>query len=283
MVSQSVPNGTVLHPCARHVTPTHHGIAATSQPVTTHTDPDRWYRRRRPEPSPVRPRTISTPTAWYRRASRAALTCIRVKTQTNPQNNMPSKRPIRATDSIPTQRMVSSKRPNCQQTTHMVRQHHTPTAWYRRSVPSETEPTPVCLSQPDPQTTVSPERPVVDSGHPPGMCGTWPLLAVWDPKLNMGSLSSHRQESHLECAAPGNVRLLAARHNVGFAVSAMKNSAHQCCKPKNLISADTFANSIVSRGCPEQDHNSLTFANGSSPDPAPIFRFGVFSLDERSQ
>ena len=52
-------------------------------------------------------------------------------------------------------------------------------------------------------------------------------------------------------------------------MSAIKNSAHQWCKPKNLIWVDTFANSIVSLDTPEQDYNSLTFANGSSPNPAP--------------
>ena len=65
--------------------------ARSAQPnLRVHTDPDGWYRRRRPDrrqPSPVSPITTSTPTAWYRRASRAALTCTRVQDASQPTDH----------------------------------------------------------------------------------------------------------------------------------------------------------------------------------------------------
>ena len=55
-----------------------------------HTDPDGWCRQWRPDRrqlTPVSPRTTSIPTAWYRRASRAAQTCTRVQDARHPADH----------------------------------------------------------------------------------------------------------------------------------------------------------------------------------------------------
>ena len=76
MVSQSVPSGTDLHPCARRKTSHRPWCRRSAQSVQLpHPDPVGRCRRWRPDrrqPSPVIPRTTSTHTAWCRRASRAA-------------------------------------------------------------------------------------------------------------------------------------------------------------------------------------------------------------------
>ena len=123
----------------------------------------------------------------------------------------------------------------------------TPTARYRRSVPSETGQTTCASLQPDLKSTVSPERPEIDRGHhspswsvrhlaaprsvgpavflgsppthdthlvPPGVCGSWPLLAVWDPILVLGTLSTRNEDG-----PSWSVRHLAAPRSVGPAVS----------------------------------------------------------------
>ena len=132
MVSQSVPSGTVLHPCAGRK-PTHRT----------------WCR----QSVPSEQLSQSRPNGWYRRS---------VPTVGNPT--------LHSTTAPHSHRAVSSKRP--------------------RAKPNQ--PPCACL-QTDPQTTVSPERPVVDSGHPPGVCGTWPLSVGSEFKHVCGTW---------ECAAP---------------------------------------------------------------------------------
>ena len=104
---------------------------------------------------------------------------------------------------------VSQKRPD--RRLPSPRKLRTPTARYRRSVPSETGQATYASHQTDPKTKVSPERPLIALSpswsvrrlvapaqcgtrdktwvpyqpatkmDPPGVCGAWPLLAVWDP------------------------------------------------------------------------------------------------------
>ena len=97
--------------------------------------------------------------------------------------------------------VVSPKRPNPALRAYLA----CPTVWYRRSVPNrgttKIHPAPggwvgaVFLGSPPTLNTLL---------VPPGVCGSWPLLTVWDPRFSW----AHRQPSThiwslLECAAPG--------------------------------------------------------------------------------
>ena len=97
-VSQSVPSGKVLHPCADHAPPTDPGIAGASRLrccLFRRMVSSKRPNRRQPNPN------NHTSAAWCRKTSRAVPICTRVQ-------NVPF-----------TQIMVSPERPNCATTTHL--------------------------------------------------------------------------------------------------------------------------------------------------------------------
>ena len=141
-------------------------------------------------------------------------------------------------------RKVSPMRPKRQQLSlSNPRKLRTPTARYRRSVASETGQATYANHQTDPKTKVSPERPLIDLSpswsvrrlaaprsvgpvtglgcptnpqqrtDPPGVCGSWPLLAVWDPRFSR----AHRQPTST-FGPSWSVRHLAASRSMGPAV-----------------------------------------------------------------
>ena len=178
VVSSSPTSG---HIPTRAVVPT---VGYPARPAHINPAHPRKVSPKRPErrqPSLSNPRKPRTPTTRCRRSV--------PKSTTTPDG--------RCRRSVPTDGNQARTSP---------RKLRTPTARYRRSVPSETGQATYASLQSDPKTKVSLERPVIElspswsvrllatprSGGPavvgsnntlvpPGVCGAWPLLAVWDP------------------------------------------------------------------------------------------------------
>ena len=188
---------------------------------------------RRP-PSPTCPPETRTAAHGIVEASRAKPTKPRVPVS-NQSHGLRYRRSVPKSTTTPDGRCRRSVPTDGNLARTSPRKPRTSTARYRRSVPSETGQTTCASLQPDPKTSVSPERPEIDRGHlspswsvrllaaprsvgptvvgsdntlvPPGVCGTWPLLAVWDPRcrpkqlrpsVNVSCSSAHPSPLHLQ-------------------------------------------------------------------------------------
>ena len=141
-----------------------------------------WCRRNVPTfGNPAR----TKPTAWYRKVSRTVPSCTRMQDISPPTDHG----------------IAGTAPPMC--CGQPATKHIDPDGWYRRSVPAVGNPVRSAHEQPAHPPHGIAEKSTEATSVPPGVCGSGSLLAVWDPKLNMGTLSSHNHESHLECAAPG--------------------------------------------------------------------------------